>query len=167
MSEQPIIFKAQLSPVQSGMMLGPDALQVKLIPQAMDRELAGALYDLLESSFNVTIRDRMGDISFVASFPDTRTAIGLNKKTPQLQILIPKADSLTGLRLYALYGVVFDVEIDDGKGKKKEPKESGPFAVYWQLMGAKRALQSADLWQVLKVDSQKAVKPALYEVFHG
>jgi hypothetical protein len=32
-------------------------------------------------------------------------------------------------------------------------------------MGAKRVLQSADLWQVLKVDSQKAVKPALYEVF--
>jgi hypothetical protein len=69
MSEQPIIFKAQLSPVQSGMMLGPDALQVKLIPQAMDRELAGALYDLLESSFKVTIKDRMGDISFVAFIP--------------------------------------------------------------------------------------------------
>jgi hypothetical protein len=135
---EPLIFKAQIAPLQSGMMLGPDCLAVKLIPLALDGELLAALFELQEQAFIVTIHDSMGDFSFSASIPDTASAIRPNKKTPQVQINIPKSDSLTGLRLYALYGIVFGVEITNGDKKPKRERKAKPGTddngKYWQAM---------------------------------
>jgi hypothetical protein len=174
MTEQPITFKAQLSPLQSAMLLGQDALQVKMIPIGMDRDLVAALYDLQECALIVTVKDPMGDISFNASFPDTQSAIRPNKKTPQIQIVIPKSDTLTGLRLYALFGVVFNVEIAKANGKRlapspekparrekkeREPKLSGPHGKLWEYLVPQGFFIQPCVAQVLEVLQEDDEQP--------
>jgi hypothetical protein len=171
-----ITFKAQLAPIQSAIMAGPDGLQVKMMPVEMDGQLAAHLFDLQQTAFTMTVLDSMGNISFNASFPDTKSAIAINKTTPQFQIRIPKGDLLTGLRLVALFGIVFQVEIEtNGKPKEKAKKErkpkepKGEYGQYWHEMFGKYFYDNPDLKQVLALDisaSQLDVKEALRRIFN-
>jgi hypothetical protein len=151
-----LIFKAQIAPCQSGMMIGPDGLMVKIIPVELDAELVGNLFGLQEKAFIMTALDSMGDIRVNASIPDTASAIAVNKKTPHIKILIPKADSLTGLRLFALYGRVFDLKVEGiGNGKpkreKKPEKQRGPFGLYWHEMFVRKIFDRLELKDILDV----------------
>ena len=157
-----ITFKAQLAPIQSAIMAGPDGLQVKMMPVEMDGQLAAHLFNLQQTAFTMTVLDSMGNISFNASFPDTKSAIAINKTTPQFQIRIPKGDLLTGLRLVALFGIVFQVEIEaNGQPKEKAKKPKGPHSRYWQAMYKSGFQHSVDLQAVLDVKTAQDVRDAL------
>lgn len=139
-----ITFKAQLSPLQSAMQHGPDGMLVKLIPQNIDEALAGELFRLQQCALRLTIRDVMGDFTVDASIPDTASAVRINKTSPQVSFHIPRGDVLIGLRLVALFGVVFTVEITGGAAKvkpekvkrEKKPPKPGTDAngLYWAEM---------------------------------
>lgn len=119
----PITFRAQLSPLQSALQHGPDGMLVKFIPQEIDETMAGELFRLQQCALRLTVKDVMGDFTVDASIPDTASAVRINKTSPQVTFHIPRGDVLTGLRLVALFGVVFTVEITGGAAKEKAKKE--------------------------------------------
>jgi hypothetical protein len=133
-----VTFKAQLSPLQSAMQHGPDGMLIKLVPIAIDEALAAELFQLQQCALRLTIKDVMGDFTVDASIPDTASALRINKTSPQVMFHIPRGDVLTGLRLVALFQVVFSVEITGGPTKPKRERKAKPGTddngKYWQAM---------------------------------
>lgn len=167
-----VTFRAQLSPLQSALQHGPDGMLVKFIPQEIDETMAGELFRLQQCALRLTVKDVMGDFTVDASIPDTASAVRINKTSPQVTFHIPRGDVLTGLRLVALFGVVFTVEITGGAAREKQRKEKkrkaekaekGTFGRYWQAMFRHGALNHPGLREALKIPDDQAGEQVVKE----